>query len=85
MSLLLGTALGTAFYVFGEVGVSTQANCSYLASPWTDVAASVAGIALIIDSRKTGSSVEACVDGAVVAIHSLQWLFHKGMPALRMS
>ena len=82
-SIAIGAILGTAFYVFGEASVPTSANCSYLASPWTDAAASIAGIALLVDAHKTQSAIEACVGGAVVAIHSWQWIMHKGILKLR--
>ena len=76
-SLIAGTVFGLAFFQLSEATVPTDANCSYLASPWTDAIATLGGAWCAKRGAELGDPIIAIFGSAVVAIHVMQYVQHK--------
>jgi hypothetical protein len=76
-SLIGGALFGLAFFQFSEATVPTDANCSYLASPWTDAIAALGGAWCAKRGAELDDSIIAIFGSAVVAIHVMQYVKHK--------
>ena len=75
--LVLGTVLGLGYWVTSEASVPTDANCSYLAAPATDLAAVVGGAYCAVKGTQIREPLVAAFGTAVVIIHTLQYIKHK--------
>jgi len=69
-------AAGAYFYV-SESTIPKNTNCSYLASPWTDVGAFIGGLILLFKGCQYGDNVIVFVGGTIFTIHLLQYMTHK--------
>ena len=75
--LVAGAVGGLVYWHIEESGVPTDANCSYLASPWTDALATIGGAICAWEGNRIGSPIVAGFGAAVVAVHAMQYLHHK--------
>ena len=75
--IALGVALGLGYWFTSEISVPTDANCSYLAAPATDLAAFVGGVYCAIRGTQINEPLVAAFGSAVVVIHTLQYVKHK--------
>ena len=80
---VLGALAGTAFFLLSESNIPKDANCSYLASPWTDVLVAGLGAVAIDRAYKTDESLYGFIGSSIVAIHALQFINHKGIKSFR--
>lgn len=76
-AVLASVLVGTAYFYAEEAQVPSGANCSYLASPATDVVATLGGAACVYRGTKLGDPLVAGFGACVVTIHILQYLYHK--------
>ena len=84
-AVALSVILGSAFYMLMEKSIPREANCSYLASPVTDVLAFILGfIVMWYGVYIYDNPILTCLGSTVVIEHIWQ-LKHKGIKKLRMS
>lgn len=76
-AIVLGLAGGYAYFQLEEATIPTDANCSYLASPLTDLLAVIGGAYGVYAGSKLGSAGVAGFGAAVIGIHIMQYLSHK--------
>ena len=81
--VLLGLAGGTAWYLIGESAIPTDANCTYLASPWTDVLVVGLGAVSLRQAYKKDEALYGFIGSSIMAIHALQFVCHKGIDSFR--
>lgn len=67
-----GILAGTAFFALSEATVPEDANCSYLASPATDLLAIALGAGLVIEGQKLQSWWVRFAGAAMMTIHIWQ-------------
>ena len=75
--LLIGAIGGLAYFQLEEAQVPSDANCSYLASPATDIMATIGGAWCAKRGVELKAPIVAGFGAAVVAIHVMQYLHHK--------
>ncbi len=75
--LLIGAIGGLAYFQLEEAQVPSDANCSYLASPATDIMATMGGGWCAKRGVELKDPWIAGFGAAVVAIHVMQYLHHK--------
>ena len=85
--LVLGTVVGLLYWVtraketqrawVRAQRVPTHADCTYLAAPFTDLAAFVGGAYCVVRGTKKNEPLVAAFGTAVVVIHTLQYVKHK--------
>ena len=75
--LLIGAIGGLAYFQLEEASQPSDANCSYLASPATDVLAVLGGAWCAKKGVELNAPVVAGFGAAVIAIHVMQYLHHK--------
>jgi len=75
--LLIGAIGGLVYFQFEEAQVPSDANFSYLASPATDIMATMGGAWCAKRGAELKDPVIAGFGAAVVAIHVMQYLHHK--------
>ena len=74
---LPGVLLGTFYWYTEEHSIPTEANCSYMASPLTDLMAFVGGVGCAYEGQRLGSPMIAFFGAAVATIHTFQFIYHK--------
>lgn len=82
-AITLSIFLGSAFYVIMERSIPTEANCSYLASPVTDILAFAWGIAVMWYGWFVYNNPILTALGATVIVEHIWQLQHKGIKSLR--
>lgn len=82
-ALGLSIVLGSAFYVLMEKSIPTESNCSYLASPVTDILAFAWGFMVIWYGVSVYDNPVLTVLGATVIVEHVWQLKRKGIPQLR--
>ena len=75
--VIFGAVGGIAYFQLEEAQVPSDANCSYLASPATDIMATIGGAWCAKKGIELNEPVIAGFGAAVVAIHVMQYLHHK--------
>ena len=84
-AVALSVIVGSAFYVLMEKSIPREANCSYLASPVTDVLAFIWGFIVMWYGVYIYDNPILTGLGSTVVIEHLWQLKHKGIKKLRMS
>jgi hypothetical protein len=69
--------IGTLFFQLMERSIDTESNCSYLASPWTDYLAFLAGAVLTYQGVKLKSPIVTVLGSTVFTEHIWQYIYHK--------
>ena len=82
LAIILAVVLGSAYYVMMEQSISTEANCSYLATPMTDILAFLWGVIVIGYGINYDNSILTTLGASVVVEHVWQ-LKRKGIKQLR--
>lgn len=76
--------LGSVFYILMEKSIPTGANCSYLASPVTDVLAFAWGFIVMWYGVSVYDNPVLTTLGATVIVEHVWQLKRKGIPQLRL-
>lgn len=82
-ALGLSIVLGSAFYVLMEKSIPTDSNCSYLASPVTDILAFAWGFIVMWYGISVYDNPVLTALGATVIVEHVWQLKRKGIPQLR--
>jgi hypothetical protein len=82
-ALGLSIVLGSAFYVLMEKSIPTDSNCSYLASPVTDILAFAWGFIVMWYGISVYDNPILTTLGATVIVEHVWQLKRKGIPQLR--
>jgi len=77
--------LGSAFYILMEKSIPTESNCSYLASPVTDILAFAWGFIVMWYGMFVYDNSILTALGATVIVEHIWQLKRKGIPHLRKS
>ena len=76
ITLFLSLLLGTVYYYIMESTIPIDSNCSFIASPWTDILAFIVGLTLIYKSVEYNDTVITMLGGIIIVEHIWQ-LFPK--------
>lgn len=76
--LLASLFAGTVYFQMMERTIETRDNCSYLASPWTDHLAFVAGAVLVARGVLSRDTIVVFIGALVATEHAWQYAYHKG-------
>ena len=79
----LSIIFGTAFYILMEKSIPTESNCSYLASPVTDILAFAWGFIVMWYGMSVYDNHVLTALGATVVVEHVWQLKRKGIPQLR--
>ena len=82
-ALALSVIVGSAFYVLMEKSIPREANCSYLASPVTDILAFVWGFIVMWYGVYVYDNPILTGLGSTVVVEHIWQLKHKGIKGLR--
>ena len=82
-ALSLSVIVGSAFYVLMEKSIPREANCSYLASPVTDILAIVWGFIVMWYGVYVYDNPILTGLGSTVVVEHIWQLKHKGIKGLR--
>ena len=74
--VLLSFILGSIYYYIMESSIPKDSNCSFIASPLTDILAFIVGFIVIYKANKYNDNILAILGGAMVIEHIWQ-LFPK--------
>ena len=83
--LLIGAVGGFLYFRVEEAQVPSDANCSYLASPATDIMATIGGAWCMKKGVELDEPAIAGFGAAVVTIHLMQYLHHKANRTLSLT
>lgn len=82
LTIIAAFLLGSAYYVMMELSLPDESNCSYLATPMTDILAFAAGAIIIRYGIVYDNCILTAIGAAIVVEHIWQ-LKRKGLPWLR--
>jgi len=83
-ALILSVIAGSSFYVLMENSIPREANCSYLASPVTDILAFVWGFIVMWYGIYVYDNPILTGLGSTVVVEHIWQLKHKGINELRV-
>lgn len=75
--ILIGFIGGTLYFQHMEKTIPKNANCSYLASPWTDHFAFIVSIYLIYFGIKEKKHIVLTMGVVICTEHIYQYIYHK--------
>jgi hypothetical protein len=75
--LVAGGAFAFVYWFINEASVPLAANCSYLASPMTDLLAVIGACLCVWRGQTHDDMLVAAFGGAVIVIHALQFFINK--------
>jgi hypothetical protein len=82
IAIILSVISGTGYYIMMEQSISTEANCSYLATPMTDFLAFLLGFIVIGYGFKYNNHILTFL-GATVIVEHIWQLNRKGIKEYR--
>lgn len=72
-----GLVVGSAYYWMMSVSVPKDSNCSFMATIWTDIFATLIGLVLMYRGVLANDIVVSTLGFAIVVEHFWQWFFNK--------
>lgn len=73
----LSVVLGSAYYFMMARSIPKESNCSFLATVWTDILATLVGAILMCRGVEGGDKVVSTLGMAIIVEHFWQWYFNK--------
>lgn len=74
---IAAVVIGTAYYYQMEKSIPKESNCSYSASPMTDILAVLAGLILMYRGHTGGDLVVFGLGMVIIVEHFHQWYWNK--------
>jgi hypothetical protein len=78
--LISATAIvvGSLYYRMMERSIPTNVNCSFAASVWTDILATIAGLVLMWRGHIGQDHIVFGIGVTIITEHVYQWWYNKG-------
>lgn len=71
-AVIMSFIIGSLYYHIMESSIPLESNCSFIASPWTDILAFIAGLFIIYKANYYNDTMLAVIGGSIITEHIWQ-------------